>query len=289
MLGRKLKRICCLADLHVLSSFGLSPLDFRGEQGDIYVANEGQRRLFAYWQHLCETIKRGKWKADEIWLVGDLFAGLNIKERGRKRRGTLDDQFDASLQILQYLPRRPVLKIWSGTTYHASLEMKMHQLLVAPLRQFGYNATFRGSWSFERLSKDRYAFVTHSASTATVYPHTPMLRDSRWFKVMYADGKLPRVSLIVRAHKHRMDFVDDRSIKIIQVPCFCAFMPYQRSLRAFPQWQPDIGAVFVQLDKEERISIQEWLYPPFLLDEFGNLIETPYERPRYVDGWTKYL
>jgi len=275
----------CLADLHVLSHYGLSIPEFRGEEGRIIKANKGQLRLFKYWSHLCETVKKKEWKPDEIWIVGDIFGGTNPREKGRYVTGTLDEQLHVAVQLLKMFPKEPIMKIWSGSRYHASIDIKLHKLLCGILKEFGFQAIFRGMWSIEQLGKTKKAFVTHHASTAVVYPHTPMLRDSRWFKVQYANGKLPKIHLIIRAHKHTLDFVDDRSIKILQLPGWQILTPWSPIVKRFPMWQPDLGAVFLMLDPEDRLTYQEWLYPPFLMDENGTLIKSAFRKADYVMEW----
>jgi len=276
-----MKPICCIADLHILSNYGLALETFKGEEGVVYTASEGQLRLLSYWRHFCNVLKTdNRWRPSEIWLIGDVFAGTNPVETGRKVRGTFDEQLYAGVKLLKMLPK-VAIKIWCGTPYHESWDTQMHQRLVENLRKEGREAHYKGNWSFESIGRTT-AFVCHHASAAVVYPHTPAVRDARWFKIQYFDGKLPRVDWVVRADKHTSSFIDDRGIYIVQVPCWQAFVPYKKSLRAFPMWQPDIGAVFLWTDKEDRRNYQEWLYPPFLIADDGSIIELPYDAKRYV-------
>lgn len=282
------RRILAIADLHVLSYYGLSPDSWHDECGNVVLANDGQRRLLKYWRHLMSVLHEPEWKVDEVWVVGDVFSGLNPAEKGRKVLGSLDVQLDVATELLSMLPMYEEglsVKIWSGSPYHETVDFKMHRQLAENLRGNGFRAVFKGSWSFERIGKSKLAFVTHESSSTVTYPHTAMVRDSRWFKIQGYDGKLPKVHLIVRAHKHFRGFIDDGRIKIVQLPCWCLYTPYTQALRNFPMWQPDIGGIFIFLDAEDRIRVQEWLYPPLLLTEAGDVIEPEYEVSSFVRGW----
>ena len=268
--------------MHVLSNYGLALPEFEGEDGVIYRASPGQLRLLKYWKHLCKTVNESpKWQVKEVWVVGDALAGLNPAERGRRRRGTLDEQVRVAVELLDMMPKKATIKVWSGSEYHESIETMLHERIVEQLKLRGRKALFRGAWSFEKVG-DTTAFVCHHSSTAIVYPETPMIRDSRWFKIQYFDGKLPKVHWIIRAHKHISKFVDDRGIYIIQLPAWQTIAPWSRILKQFPMWIPDIGAAFIWTEQGRR-RYQEWLYPPFLIDEKGRVIEVPYDKKRYVE------
>jgi hypothetical protein len=271
------------ADLHVLSHYALSlPELVTGDGGEIIMANKAQSRLLQYWQHMCESMVNEP--IDEVWIVGDLVQGLNPREFGKSKSAMLDDQAEAAAKIVAMLPKQFKIKIWSGTGYHESMDTQIAKKIVELLKNVGRKAEFRGSWSFEEVGngkRKRRFFVTHESSTAVVYPHTPMLRDSNFFKNAFHDGKLPKVDAIVRAHKHTYLYIDNY-IHVIQVPGWQLFTPYAKSLKMFPLYQPDIGAVIIRFDSEYRIKVQPWLYPPFIADEAGEIVEVPYEPARFV-------
>jgi len=279
-------KVLCISDLHVGSVYALMPEGFVGEGGVEYRISQGQKRLLAYWNHLIETLHEANgdvpWKVDEVWVVGDVFAGSNYRERGRNVVGTFDEQIAMAVELLKDIPFK--MKVWSGTGYHESVDVQMHRMLVEELRLAGLQAEFRGSWSFEDIGETK-AFVAHHASGASIYRHTAMMRDSLWFKARYADGVLPKVDWIIRAHKHSAEFLDDGGIHVLQLPAWQAFVPFDSSVRMFPVWQPDIGGVFIWVDDAGRRRHQMWLYPPVLMDFNGNLIELPYDKRRYVTGW----
>jgi hypothetical protein len=280
------RRILALADLHTLSFYGLAPERWVGEDGSEIQANPAQQRLLRYWKHLMKTVAESEqWKVEEVWVVGDCFSGLNPLEHGRYIRGSLDEQLRCAAELLEMLPKDVAVKIWSGTAYHESVDFRLHELLAKQLKGDGYSAQFRGSWSIEKIGKRKRAFVTHEASSSVVYPATVMARDANFFKVAAFDGKLPEVHLVVRAHKHTKMYQDLGRIKVVQLPAWCIFVPYGKALRMFPAYQSDIGAVFVFLDEDDRIRVQEWVYPPFSMTETGEIVEANYDAKSYVEGW----
>jgi len=280
------RRILALADLHVLSHYGLAPEKWVGEDGSEIRANPAQQRLLRYWKHLMKIVnERDEWEVEEVWVVGDVFSGLNVLEHGRRVRGTLDEQLRCATELLSMLPSDATVKIWSGTPYHESVDFRLHEMLASQLKLNGYRAQFRGSWSIERIGKRKRAFVTHEASSSVVYPATVMARDANFFKIAAFDGKLPEVHLIVRAHKHMKMYQDLGRIKVVQLPAWCIFVPYSKALKMFPAYQSDIGAFFIFLDEDDRIRCQEWIYPPFAMTETGEIIEADYDRKSYVEGW----
>ena len=274
-------RILAIADMHCLSPYGLSTEQWTAEDGTVCKANQGQQLLLKYWKHLMYVLRTERWKVDEVWVVGDVFSGLDPAEKGRKTRGSLDEQMRVAVELLSMLPK-VTIKVFSGSPYHESLDVRMHELLAVLLSKEGFNARFRGAWSIEKIGERKRAFVCHESSPAAIHPHTYMLRDSRWFKVQAFDGKFPRVDLIVRAHTHSARFVDDRGIKIVSLPGWQVFVPWSKTLKMFPSYIPDIGGEFILLDKDDRIKVQEWLYPPFTMTEDGQVIWGDYDPARYA-------
>jgi hypothetical protein len=145
--------------------------------------------------------KEEKWHPEEVWVVGDVFAGLNPLERGRGVRGSLDEQMKCAVELLEMLPDDVLIKVWSGSAYHESVDVRMHERLVDNLKLDGFQAKFRGSWSVEQIGKRKNAFVAHEASSSIMYPATVMARDVNYFKIAAFDGKLPEIHLVVRAHE----------------------------------------------------------------------------------------
>jgi len=288
--GDIIHTILCIADFHIGHRYGLWPRNFKTDEGQLLEQNECQKRLYRYWRSLIKTAK--KYGTKEIWIVGDVFGGLNPKEKGRwMLTVNLDEQNRAATMLLSELLstiNKSKTYVWSGTKYHESLDFRMHMRLVESLHAEGFKSVFfKGSWSFMPLggNQNSLAFVTHPSTKALIYPQTALVSDARWFKLRYAEGKLPQVKVVIRADRHHYEHIDAKPIHMFQLPCFQAYFPYQAALRSFPMFQPDYGGLFLMLRRDGRLRYQEWLYPPFLVTESGFIIEVPYNKKSYVEDW----
>lgn len=107
LLKQAVKVILVLADTHVGELGAVCPNSFHDINGveqeiKTTIAN---KKLLEYWNHLC-YITKTFFKPDEIWLVGDVFAGqMSIRfEKFRKiTLGNLDDQTYAALELIREL------------------------------------------------------------------------------------------------------------------------------------------------------------------------------------------
>ena len=283
------KKILALSDTHCGSYYFVFPDNFEG-----FKINEGQQRLLSYWHHMVKSAVG--FGVDEVWFVGDGFAGINYKGRGEGLLTTnIDFQALAAenllAELLDAFKDRPFLRVWSGTPYHESIDTRKHMDLAR-----GLGGSYEGSWSFVTLYKKngikKEAYVSHEASNSMVYPETPVARDISFFKQGYADGKLPKINLIVRAHKHSWLELEKGVVKAVQLPCWGTFYPYQASIKNFPMWQTDIGCCFIMVKDDSRVKVQEWIYPPFIIKVeasregvAGKIVETPYDPIKFVEGW----
>lgn len=160
----------------------------------------------------------------------------------------------------------PKVKLWEGTTVHASLDTLVMQDIALRLRELGFEAEHKGWWSFEDLHNGKVAYVTHTRRLATINPYTVSQRDSEKFMIQMFKGNFPKnIAMMVGAHGHTMrGTIDDEPFRVINSPCWTAFLEYPKALANFMHFQPDIGAVFIIITKEGRTRIQPWLYHPFV-------------------------
>jgi hypothetical protein len=160
----------------------------------------------------------------------------------------------------------PKIKLWDGTTVHASIDTLLMQDITLKLKELGFDAEHKAWWSLEDLHNGKVAFVTHTRRLATVNPYSVSQRDSEKFMIQMFKGALPKnISMMVAAHGHTMrGTIDDEPFRIINSPCFTSFLEYPKALANFMHFQPDIGAVFIIITKEGRTRIQPWIYHPFV-------------------------
>src|SRR3972149_5017306 len=163
----------------------------------------------------------------------------------------------------KYLPK---IKLWDGTTSHASVDTLMMQECMLKLKELGFEAEHKGLWSFEDLQNGKVAYVTHTRRLGGLNPYSISQRDSEKFMIDMFKGMLPRnLCMQIAAHGHTIrGSIDDEPFRIINCPCFVSFMEYLDAQANFAHYQTDIGAYFIIVTKEGRIRTQPWIYPPFV-------------------------
>lgn len=162
----------------------------------------------------------------------------------------------------------PKVKLWDGTTVHASLDTLLMQDVALKLREMGFEAEHKAWWSFEDLHNGKIAFVTHTRRLGSINPYSISQRDAEKFMIDMYSGKLPHnIAMLVDAHGHTTrGSIDDDPFRIVHSPCWCTFLEYPKANANFAHYQTDIGAYFIIVTKEGRIRTQKWLYKPFVYD-----------------------
>ncbi len=181
---------------------------------------------------------------------------------------------------------KPTIKLWDGTTVHASLDTLLMQDVALKLQRLGFNAEHKAWWSFEDLHNGKVAYVTHTRRLAGINPYSVSQRDAEKFMIDMYSGKLPRnIAMQVAAHGHTTrGSIDDDPFRILNAPCWTSFLEYPKALANFAHFQPDIGGYFIIVTKEGRIRTQKWIYKPFIYDHnTGKIFEdNEIESKKYV-------
>jgi len=258
-LEHEYKRIVAfISDLHVGSRFAVFPKGFHGKEGSNISRsmNQGQRDLLKYFKNF--TRKCDELKVDTIFIVGDVVAGTNPKEQGLfMMTSDLDEQVDASVKLLEPLCEGRKVGVWSGTQYHESRDYRIHGTIARALG----GEFFGNIANIKLIPSNKVVNITHPASSALVYPETPMSRDMLFFKEAEALGKIPKVDVIVRGHRHMFCHIHKNAIHYIHLPCWQSFVPYEGALKNYSRWQPDLGGVILLIDMEDRARVFHYLYP----------------------------
>lgn len=182
---------------------------------------------------------------------------------------------------------KPKIKLWDGTTVHASLDTLLMQDIALKLQRMGFDAEHKAWWSIEDLHNGKTAFVTHTRRLGALNPYSISQRDAEKFMIDMYSGKLPpNIAMMVTAHGHTSrGSIDDDPFRIVNVPCWTTFLEYPKADANFPHYQTDIGAYFIIVTKEGRIRVQKWLYKPFVYNHNENTIyeATGNESKKYVE------
>jgi len=272
-------RIAIINDLHVGSQFALVPEGgWTDHYGTTIIPNEGQVKLSEYLDQFAEVCREQQ--VTMLWIPGDVTAGQNPREAGKFIYNIeLDEQKRMAAQVIaelvEMVPSIERIWIWKGTGYHGSRDTGIELGVATVLRaDHGMNgmdgrplAEYKGEYSLIKLVYEEYVkniLITHHASNAYMYPEQAMGKDMLLYQEAMAQGKLPPVDMIIRAHKHSFIEVHKPSIRSLQLPCWQFFVPYDNAMKNYGRWQPDIGGVIMLFDHKLRSTVWHFTYPNFI-------------------------
>jgi len=264
-------RIAVFSDLHAGSQYGLFPGDFfKTRFGSGLTPNEGQKILWEYFLDYSEVCK--KYKPNMLIVLGDLIAGQNKKNAGGYLLNVdLEEQCDMATLILSwFLSRNNTVKetvILQSTPYHDSIDMSADERVALNLKDAGFNTKYIGEWSYIDLEYNNITkriFASHHSNRSTTYPATAINKDILFFSSNAGNNKLPKVDIILRAHNHNYVELRDGDIVGIQLPAWQFFVPYDKAVKSFPMFQPDIGGLMLLFDEDMELNIKTFMYPNFV-------------------------
>lgn len=261
-------RIGLMSDLHVGAQHGLFPVGF-GEK-----LNGGQKAL---WRYLKKFIgEMNKCKVNVLVFLGDILGGQNWKERGTyMMRTELEWQSDACAFLINYICEKvPTIKqvlFFKGTPYHGSRDVSVENMVAGKLSQkyqFGTEgkpkAIYLGEYAYITLKYGKYKkllWLAHPATSASVYPETVLGRDIGQFLQAFAMKKIPKVDMIIRAHRHEYMELHKSTIRYMVLPCWQFYVPYDKAVKWYSKWQPDIGGAILLADDQIRLRPWHFTYP----------------------------
>jgi len=260
-------RMAWLNDLHAGSQFAIWPDPHILGGGHTVGPSEAQKSLLKYFWEFAEECKDNK--VNILCILGDIIMGKNWKEGGAYSMNIeIPEQVKACASLIkEFCDRTETIEqvwIWKGTGYHESRDSSVGESLRDKLVEFGIDAKYKREYSWVKLKYagfEKTLFVAHSASGAYMYPEQSMGRDMMLFEEAHAAGKLPKVDMIVRAHKHSFIGVHKPSIRAVQLPCWQFFVPYDGAVKMYPRYQPDIGGVIMLFDHRLRSTVWHFTYP----------------------------
>lgn len=251
------RRIAFVSDKHAGSRFSLWPPGIETSEGNEITLNAGQRRLHENWLDFCRVVNN--FDCDSVYDLGDILHGNNRKEYGKLlMTPELDIQAEAAVELYKPLlaPHRKLYLI-SGSGYHGSLDFDHQKTICKELggKYLGAvaNIQLRGT--------KRIMNISHGASSAYIYRTTIMDREGLFQMAAATLGKIPKIDIVIRGHWHSFIHIHLAKQHMIQLPCWMALEPNKIYLRSYGKMQPDIGAVILLIDKEERITVWHYLYP----------------------------
>lgn len=261
-------RIAFMNDIHVGAQHGMFPEGFVGIYGAKETLNGGQKIL---WKYLNQYIgEMNKNKVNTFFVVGDLIAGKNYKDGGSYIMNVeLPQQKEACAFLIAYICEKvPTIKnvyFLRGTPYHGSQDGSIEKDIAGILAlKYDIKPKYLGEYTYLTLKYGKYKkviWIAHPATGATMYPEMAMGRDIGHFLQAYAMGKLPKVDMIIRAHKHEYISLHKSTIRSVILPCWQFFCPYDKAVKWYSKWQPDIGGLILLADEQVRLRPWHFTYP----------------------------
>jgi len=260
-------RIAFMSDFHIGAEHGIFPKGYKDPYGREINLNGGQKILWNYLQEFIEVMK--KYKINTLILLGDLIAGKNRKEGGVYIMNVDEEiQKDACAYLIAYIceqiPSIQRVLMFRGTPYHGSRDTAIEESITGILAKYGVNAEYLGEYSYLTLqygAHKKVLWIAHPATGATVYPETVLGRDIGQFLQAYGMGKIPKVDMIIRAHRHEYMELHKSAIRYIILPCWQFYVPYDKAVKWYAKWQPDIGGVILLADEKCRLRPWHFIYP----------------------------
>ena len=260
-------RIGLMSDIHIGAVHSIFPKGFKDPYGAPYGLNPEQEKLWEYFEDFLTQLN--KCKINTLIILGDLIAGKNRIEGGVYMMNVdLEIQKKACVFFIQHItetvPSIEKILIFRGTPYHGARESSIEESITDKLKSEGINAKFMGEYSYLKLQHNGYEkvlWLAHPATGATIYPEMAMGRDIGHFLQAYAEGKLPKVDMIIRAHKHEFMELHKSTIRYMILPCWQCYVPYDQAVKWYSKWQPDIGGAILLADDHLRLRPWHFTYP----------------------------
>jgi hypothetical protein len=265
-------RIGLISDFHVGAQQGVHPFGYKDrETGEGFGwgrLNDGQKTLWKYLTNFCAKMDENK--VNTLGVLGDIIGGQNWIEKGAYMM-----YVDMGIQIrscaklisdiCKMVPSIEKVILFKGTPYHGSKELSAEAQVVGELNAY-YNikAYYLGEYAFLTLrygKNKKVIWLAHSATGATMYPETVLGRDIGQFLQAYATNKIPKVDMIIRAHRHEYMELHKSSIRYMILPCWQFYVPYDKAVQWYAKWQPDIGGAILLADEELRLRPWHFTYP----------------------------
>lgn len=261
-----------ISDLHVGSRLAVWPReDIITHEGNnlTLMINRGQRKLQEYWYDellpVCE-----KFNVDTILNGADACDGVNKKESGAPTiTRDLEYQKDAAEALLTPLVKDRKYHSVSGTVYHESLDTKVHRDISKRLKAVAKTSKFHGALGVWRLKgTNKIMNFAHAATSALIYPSTVLDRERIFLRAAEGTGQINyHTDYFIRGHLHFYFHLDYPDMHIIQLPCWKAWHPIGDKIRLFGRTQPNIGAVLLLVDKQNRTFVLHFIYKtPKIID-----------------------
>lgn len=246
------RRLLLLSDLHVGSTWGIFPKNFKTSGGNVIILNKLQEELLTYWNDLQKRV--GQY--DTVVLLGDLVQGLNKKESGKHLIiSDLNEQKQAAITLLKPFCKNKIVVGISGSSYHNSVDYELEKDIV----QY-FNGAFGGAVANYTIGNTGKTInIRHGKGALTYYAGTKMDKEIKELLISERLGKLPGIDIIALGHYHTMAHYYINEKLFVLNACWEGPRYNLYTSGNFFKYQPDIGATKL-IVTEDYIKVKPYTY-----------------------------
>lgn len=261
--GETVRSIAFVGDTHFFSRYALFPIPYTTSAGQVFTASPGQEIInegYKSFQKTCDELQ-----VDTVVLLGDLLHGQNPIERGTLLISPdMAEQTQYGIDALRPLIDRPCQfgtrrKLYgvSGSGYHKGGHGTNPEASI--INALG--GEYWGPLALTTFEPSKKVFrVQHGESAAFVYKSMLLGREAMFTREAEAQGKIPHVDVIIQGHWHCFMSIEEKGMRMVQVPAWMTWEPSKPYLKSYAKMQGDIGAVIVMIDDRDRLVIWHYLF-----------------------------
>lgn len=246
-----MRKILFISDMHVGSMYGLFPKNYVTSTGNEIELNEIQTELLKYWKKLFKDV--GYY--DTIILMGDLIQGLNKRESGLDTMiSNLNEQENATLELLKSVCENKKVFGVSGTRYHDSADYQIHQSIAEKLggKYFGALANLR--------INNKIVHIEHGGGSMPTYMGTKLNKKLLLANAAIGLNKIPEIDVFIHGHFHCFAELRTKNRVAVSLPAWETAKNNQYSVGRYEHFQPDIGAFKMEISDDGGILTEVFLY-----------------------------
>jgi hypothetical protein len=244
------RAIALISDIHFGSIYAPMHVFVTHDKRKI-IPSDGQEALNSIFKW-CHKIMQ-YWNVDSVIFLGDIIQGKNIKDFGRELITTdLEEQQDLAIDYLKPLVKGLKVCGVSGTPYHKSVDTEIEKDIIE-----GLNGQFFDKMAWLNLKgTTRTLNVAHESAKATIYPLSALEREAVQLLKAHGEGKLPKLDIMARGHRHIFAHLHTVSYHAIYVPSFQVWYPFKTTY--YGALQSDIGIAILFIDAKNRVIIHHY-------------------------------
>lgn len=240
--------LAIVGDLHVNSTVGLAPENFRLDDGIPVGQSNFQKKLWEAWTDYWACV--GSLDGQTVGILnGDLMEG---EHHGTTQviTGNIADQHRMVLEVLK--PGRNVVSAWfvmRGTEVHTNKSSRDEEMIAIALDAVQDYEGSRSRWFLRAdFGGVRFDIGHHVPFSRLAWTRSNLLmRTAIEIELDYYRAGIQPPQFAIRSHRHQWgDTGISAPVRVISLPCWQGPTSYVHSLR--PGMMPEIGGIIVRIE-----------------------------------------